>query len=165
MLINHSGRPTDDEFEYIVNTYSNMLFKLCFTILCNNADAEDAVEDTFFKYMTKSPCFQDEEHTKAWLIRVATNLCKDIHRFNKKRDYINFDDLLNYGKTEENHEILEAVMSLPAKYKTVIHLFYIEEYKTDEISKILSISPSAVRKRLQYARDKLKFQYEKERLI
>ena len=158
---NHSGRPTDDEIEHIVNAYSNMLFKLCFTMLCNNADAEDAVGNTFLKYITKSPCFQSEEHTKAWLIRVATNICKDMYRFNKKRDYLSFDDLFNYSNTEENHELLEAAMNLPVKYKTVIHLFYIEGYKTDEISKILSISSSAVRKRLQYAREKLKFQYEK----
>jgi len=160
-MTNHSGRSTDSEIECIVNTYSNTLFKLCFTILCNNADAEDAVEDTFLKYITKSPYFQDEEHTKAWLIRVATNTCKDMYRFNKKREHINFDDLFNYSKTEGSNEILEEVMNLPVKYKTVIHLFYIEGYKTDEISEILSTSSSAVRKRLQYAREKLKFQYEK----
>ena len=162
---NHFGRPTDDSVEYIVNTYSNMLFKLCFTILCNNADAEDAVANTFLKYITKSPCFQNEEHTKAWLIKTATNTCKDMYRFNKKRNHINFDDLSNYSKTEESTEMLEEVMSLPEKYKTVIHLFYIEGYSTDEISKILSISSLAVRKRLQYAREKLKFQYEKGDLI
>jgi len=160
-LTNHLGRTADDEIEYIVNTYSNMLFKLCFTILCNNADAEDAVCDTFLKYITKSPHFDDNEHKKAWLIRVATNICKDMRRFNKKRDYLSFDDLFNYGKTDENNELMEEVMRLPLKYRTVIHLFYIEGYKTDEIAKILSVSPSAVRKRLQYAREKLKFQYEK----
>jgi RNA polymerase sigma factor, sigma-70 family len=69
--------------------------------------------------------------------------------------------LFNYSKTEESSEILEEVMSLPVKYRTVIHLFYIEGYKTDEISDILSISSSTVRKRLQYAREKLRFQYEK----
>ena len=164
-MTNHSGRPTDDETECIVNTYSNMLFRLCFTVLRNNADAEDAVEDTFLKYITKSPCFRNEEHTKAWLIRVATNICKDMYRFNKKRDYISFDDLFNYSKAEENNELLEEVMNLPVKYKTVIYLFYIEGYKTDEIAEILSISSPAVRKRLQYAREKLKFQYEKGDLI
>ena len=160
-MTNHSGRPTDDKIECVVNTYSNMLFKLCFTMLGNNADAEDAVGNTFLKYITKSPYFQSEEHTKAWLIRIATNICKDMYRFNKKRDYLSFDDLFNYCKTEEICEILEEVMSLPEKYKTVIHLFYIEGYKTDEIAKILSISSSAVRKRLQYAREKLKFEYGK----
>lgn len=155
-------RPTDDEIERIVDKYSNMLFRLCFTILCNNVDTEDAVSDTFLKYITKSPNFHEEEHTKAWLIRVATNICKDMHRFNKKHNYINLDVLCNYCKTEEDNGILEEVMRLPEKYKIVVHLFYIEGYRTEEISKILSISPSAVRKRLQYGRDKLKFQYDYE---
>ena len=160
----HSGRSTDDDIESVVNRYSNLLFKLCFTMLCSNADAEDAVSDTFVKYITKAPCFQDEEHTKAWLIRVAANTCNDIHRFRKRHSHINLDDLHNYSKTEENSGILEAVMQLPAKYKTVIHLFYIEGYRTEEIAGILSLSPSAVRKRLQYARGKLNFEYEKEKL-
>ena len=156
----HSAQTTDSGIEYIVHTYSNMLFKLCFSMLCNNADAEDAVEDTFVKYITKNPQLQDEEHTKAWLIRVATNVCKDLYRFNKRRDHLNIDDIQNYCKTEEHSEILEAVMSLPEKFRIIIHLFYIEGYKTDEIARILSISPSAVRKRLQYARNELRFQYQ-----
>lgn len=162
---NHSERLSNDEIEYIVDKYSNMLFRLCFTILCNNADTEDAVSDTFLKFITKSPCFHDEEHTKAWLIRVATNICKDMRRFNKKHNYIKLDDLCDYCKTEEENEILEEVMCLPEKYRVVIHLFYIEGYKTEEISEILSISPATVRKRLQYGRVKLKFQYDNERTI
>lgn len=164
----HSVRPTDDEIENTVDKYSNMLFKLCFTILCNNADAEDAVSDTFVKYISLLPKFNDEEHKKAWFIRVATNICNDIHRFNKRHNYVNIDDLHDYCKdTQENDiSILEEVMNLPIKYKTVMHLFYIEGYKTDEISEILSISPSAVRKRLQYARNMLKTESErKENLI
>lgn len=64
---NQSVRPTDDEIENTVNTYYNMLFKLCFTNLGNIADAEDAVSDTILKYMTKSPPFNDDEHCRAWL--------------------------------------------------------------------------------------------------
>lgn len=162
----HSVRPTDDEIENAVEKYSNMLFKLCFTILCNNADAEDAVSDTFYKYITLSPDFNDEEHKKAWLIRVATNICNDMYRSRKRHNLMNFDDLYDYCDDEHESDIsiLEEVMRLPAKYKTVVHLFYIEGYKTEEISKILSISSSAVRKRLQYARDMLKMEYkERER--
>ncbi len=158
-----SVRPTDDEIENTVEKYANMLFKLCFTILCNSADAEDAVSDTFFKYITSSPNFSDEEHKKAWLIRVATNTCNDMHRFNKRHNYINIEDVYDYCETGTDSGIIQEVMSLPVKYKTVIHLFYIEGYKTNEISEILSISPSAVRKRLQYARDMLRMEdyYEK----
>ena len=161
----HSVRPSDDEIERIVNQYSNTLFRLCFTILCNNSDAEDAVSDTFLKFITKSSGFCEEEHEKAWLIKVATNICLDMRRFNKKHQYINFDDLSEYCKTESDNEILEEVLRLPEKYRLVIHLYYIEGYKTEEISKILSISPAAVRKRLQYGREKLKFQYDYERSL
>lgn len=159
----HSVRPTDDEIEKTVQKYANMLFKLCFTILCSNSDAEDAVSETFLKYITKSPCFNGEEHKKAWLIRVAANICNDMHRFYKRHKAINFDDLHDYCDTEADSKIIEEVMCLPVKYKTVIHLFYIEGYKTDEISKILSISPAAVRKRLQYGRDMLRMEYGKDR--
>lgn len=154
-----SVRPTDEEIEMMVNRYSNMLFKLCFTVLGNKTDAEDAVSDTFFRYITKAPKFSSDEHIKAWLIRVAANICKDMHRFYKVHDYINLDDISESCKTDEDCGIIEEVMRLPSKYKTVIHLFYIEGYKTEEIAKILSISPSAVRKRLQYGREKLKMEY------
>lgn len=157
-----SDRPADDEIEEAVNIYANMLFKLCFTMLCNTADAEDAVSDTFFKLITKSPDFRDEEHRKAWLIRVATNICNDIGRFHKKHCYVNLEDLYDYAETEADYDILKEVLNLPTKYKTVLYLFYMEGYKTEEISKILSISSAAVRKRLQYGRDMLKMEYRKE---
>lgn len=158
----HSVRPTDEEIENTVNKYADMLLKLCFTILCSNADAEDAVSETFFKYITKAPAFSSEEHKKAWLLRVATNVCKDMHRFRQRHNHINLDDIYDYCDSKPDSEILADVMRLPVKHKTVLHLFYIEGYKTEEISKILSISPAAVRKRLQYARDMLRMEYEKE---
>lgn len=163
--MNHSVRPTDDEVQDVVNTYSDMLFRLCFTMLGNNADAEDAVSETFLRYITKAPFFHGEAHKKAWLIRVATNICNDMHRFHRRHDYINFDDISGYCSTETESSVLEAVMRLSAKYKSVILLFYIEGYRTEEIAEILSISPSAVRKRLQYGRNLLKLEYGKENIV
>ena len=153
---------TDDEIEKAVHLYANRLFKLCFLLLGNHADAEDAVSDTFYRYITKSPNFQEEEHRKAWLFKVAKNICQDVHRLRKRNQPIHVDDLSNYCTDEKDILFLEEIMSFPAKYKTVLHLFYIEGYKTNEIAQILSISSSAVRKRLQYAREKLKLDYGKE---
>ena len=154
-------RPTDDEIEHTVKIYSNSLFKLCFTLLCNRCDAEDAVSDTFFKYITKSPVFRDAEHQKAWPLHVAVNTCKDMKKFRFKHETINFDDIHNIAQTEPERNILDEVLHLPDKYKKVIHLHYIEGYQTKEIAEILSISPAAARKRLQYARDLLKLEYGK----
>lgn len=155
-------RPTDDEITNTVKSYSNMLFKLCFTILCNRSDAEDAVSDTFCRYISKAPVFKDEEHKKAWLIRVASNICKDKHRFNMRHSYVNLDDIQEFCASEPERGVLEEVLRLPEKYKTVIHLFYVEGYKTREISEMLGISDAAVRKRLQYGRELLRIEHRKE---
>lgn len=129
-------------------------------ILGNEQDAEDAIQNTFYKYINKSPKFKDSEHEKAWLIRVATNCCKDILRFTFKHRHLNLDEIAD-SHTNSNIEsikILEMVMNLPTKYKMPIYLYYFENYKTGEIAEILSISPSATRKRLQYGREILKIE-------
>jgi RNA polymerase sigma-70 factor (ECF subfamily) len=58
--------------EYAVEKYSQMLFRICYSILNNKHDAEDALQETFLRYMLKAPLFKDSEHEKAWLIKVAT---------------------------------------------------------------------------------------------
>lgn len=162
---NLSYRPNDNETEATVQKYSNMLFKLCFTMLGNNADAEDALSEVFLKYITYQKDFENPEHKKAWLIRVATNVCKNMLRFYKIRRHINIDDVTEYCKSENDVNILTELLSLPEKYRTILHLYYIEGYKTAEIATMLSISPSAARKRLEYGRKKLKIEYEKDVLL
>lgn len=151
----------DEEIENAVNAYSNMLFRLCFTMLGNNQDAEDSVSDVFLKYISEQRDFADEEHRKAWLISVAVNRCRDMLRFYKIRRHLSIDDIAEYCGTNDDFEILSELFSLPEKYRTVIHLHYIEGYKTAEIAKMLNISSAAVRKRLQYGREQLKIEYGK----
>lgn len=163
----HPMRPLSDEqenspIEEIVEVYADMLFRLCFTILRNSEDAEDAVSETLIKYLTKAPVFMEEEHRKAWLLRVASNTCRDMLRAGRYRDHLDLDEIRNYAPHQPESDILEAVFRLPEKYRTVIHLHYIEGYPSAEIAEILSISPAAVRKRLQYGREKLKLEYEKD---
>lgn len=155
-----SKEKPEEEIERIVKTYSNMLFKICFVMLCNEADAEDALQTTILKYLKKAPCFADTEHEKAWLIRVAINNCKDIRKSNIHYAPFDIADIQNYCKEEDSKEILSALFSLPQKYKVVLYLFYIGGYQTKEIASILKITPAAVRKRLQYGRALLKLEYE-----
>jgi len=153
-----------NEVSRAIEDYSNMLFKICIVMLCSEYDAEEAVQETFLRYMTKAPAFNGAEHEKAWLIRVATNICRDMRRFRFRHQHLNIDDLDDYYKTEENSGILEAVMKLPQDYKIVIMLFYIEGYNVEGISRITGISASAVKKRLQRGREKLRLDYRKEYL-
>ena len=155
-------RPKKADVETVVLTYSNMLFKLCFTMLRSHADAEDAVSEVFLKYMTDAPVFLEEAHRKAWLIRVAANRCKDKLRFRKRRNHLPLEKISEYCRTEESIGVVQAVLELPVKYRTVIYLYYVEGYRTEEIAGLLSISPDAVRKRMQVGREKLRIAYGRE---
>ena len=70
-----------NDIRQAVTKYSDMLYRICIVILCNEQDVQDAIQDTFCRYLEKAPDFHDEEHEKAWLIRVATNICRDMVRF------------------------------------------------------------------------------------
>ena len=150
------------DVERIVDTYGNMLFRICLVILCNEKDAEDVVQDTLITYLTKSPTFTDSEHEKAWLITIATNRCKNMRRYNIIRKSLDISDLQLYAKDDENYGVLDLLMKLPTKHKIVLLLHYVEGYKVDEIAKILAITSSAVKKRLQRGRDLLRERYREE---
>ncbi|GKV64347.1 MULTISPECIES: RNA polymerase sigma factor [unclassified Sporosarcina] len=152
----------EPDAERIVDTYGNMLFSICLVILCNEKDAEDAVQDTFITYLTKSPAFNDSEHEKAWLITIATNRCKNMRRYNIIRKHLDINNLQLYSKNDKNHDLLDHLMRLPTKPKVVLLLHYVEGYKVDEIAKILAITTSAVKKRLQRGREILRESYRKE---
>lgn len=154
-----------EDIESTVRAYSDMLFRLCYAILRDTPDAEDAVSDVIVRYITTDKKFVDDEHKKAWLIRVATNVCYDLLRFNKRRNYVNLDEITEYCKTDESISVMTELMSLPIKYRTVIYLYYIEGYKTAEIARIISVSPSAVRKRLQYGRERLRLEFREEEQV
>ena len=148
--------------EYAVEQYSQMLFRVCYNILCNKHDAEDALQETFLKYMLKAPLFRDSDHEKAWLIKVATNISKNMVRFNNRHAAENLDELRGIGISYDDRDIFEMIMHLPSKYKIVLDLYYIEGYKANEIADITDTSPVTVRKRLQYGRMMLKKELERK---
>lgn len=142
--------------EETVTRYSNMLFKICLVILGNEQDAQDAIQDTFYRYLYHQPEFADKEHEKAWLIRVAVNISKDMRRFQQRHPKISMEQLEDYYESPKEGEILEELIRLPYKLKTVIYFHYIEGYQIKEIASMLCISENAVKKRLQRGRQQLK---------
>ena len=155
-------RPTDD-LEKVMNTYGNMLFRLCIVMLENSTDAEDALQEVMLKYYRKSPAFTDEEHRKAWLLTVASNQCKDMLRFRAKHPLTEDTDIYEYKSTySEDSGILDALMTLPEKFKLVLILHYVEEYPVTDIAHMIGKTPSAVKMRLQKGRKLLAEVYRKE---
>lgn len=148
--------------ERAVKKYGNSLFRLCSVMTGNRDDADDALQECFLRYIEKAPDFNDGEHEKAWLIRVATNICKDILRHRKRSSFVSIDEIRNLGTSEDNAQILGMLVSLEEKYRIVIHLHYVEGYKASEISAMLGISEASAKKRLQRGREALRKIYEKE---
>jgi len=152
------------DLETKFNMYGIMLYKICIVMTANESDAEDAVQDTFLKYIRKQPDFECAEHEKAWFIRVAVNVCKDMLRARKWRTAVDIDDIIELARDEpepfEKTEVFEQILALPAKYKTVIYLFYVEGYKVEEIARMTGSSASAVKMRLMRGRGKLKMEME-----
>ena len=152
----------EEEIRNAVLKYSDMLYKICIVILCNEQDVQDAIQDTFCRYMERKPAFRDAEHEKAWLIRVATNICRDMIRFRLRHPKVCIDELADSLTTAapEQRETLEELLELPVKQKMVIYLHYVEGYRIREIADILGISEGAVKMRLRRGREQIRLSWK-----
>ncbi len=153
---------TEEDIEKTFDTYADMIYSLSFIMLRNKSDAEDIVQDTFVKYMRSDKQFESEDHKKAWLIRVSSNLCRDLLRYSSRHRTENIEDLKETTAAPAETEIREALYSLPENIRIVMLLHYVHEYKVREIADILKITQSAVKMRLKKGREILENTYRKE---
>lgn len=148
---------TDDSFINIYKTYRNTVFGIAFNYTKSNADACDIVQDVFIKYLSSKNTFNGDEHIKAWFIRVTINECKKHMMSSWVRRTVSLEDqTIPYDYGHEDLELFEAVMSMPLKYRTPIHLHYYEGYSISEIASLLGAKESTVKVRLLRARKMLK---------
>lgn len=155
----------ENHIKILIDKYSSVLFRICYCILCSKDDAEDAIQDTFLKYLTKAPQFESDEQEKAWLVKVAANTSKNMLMFRLRRNFVPLEESGDIGIEDKDMQTLETIMSLPSKYKLVMTLYYVEGYRVKEISQIVGASEEAVRKRLQKGREILRKEIERCELI
>lgn len=127
------------EVNRAIERYSDTVQRICLVYLKNRADTEDVFQNVFLKYCLSSVDFESEEHEKAWIIRVTVNACKDwLKSFFRSRT-VPLDEIAQRAAScsQENSDMLEAVLSLPAKYRDVVYLHYYEDYTAPQIGKIL----------------------------
>lgn len=151
----------ETDCQQVVQQYTPRLYRLALSYCRNPADAEDIVQEVFLKYLRSAPAFQTEEQRRAWLLKVTANACRDLLRSPWRRKSCSLEDIAEPAVfMEEESQLLSAVLSLGAKYRAVVHLYYYEDYSVAQIARILGISESAVRMRLLRARQKLKAELE-----
>lgn len=152
---------TDEIYIKAVKLYADSLFKIAYSVCKNKDDAEDAVQQTFLNFYNCNRTFENDEHIKNYLVKITVNNCKHmfLSPWHKKvvlfDEYCN-DDYYTIDNMDEHFEVYNAVMSLPEKYRIVVHLYYFEDYNVKEIANIISEKETTIQTRLMRARNKLK---------
>lgn len=146
-------------YDQVVQKYLGSVYSVCVMHLQNYADAEDCSQNVFVNLFNKSPDFLDENHLKAWLIRVAINECK-MH-INKYSRLVSLDSVKTekIEFSEEKYDISWALMKTPQKYRDVLYLHYCEKYKIKEIAQILNIKENSIKTLLKKGREILRTIY------
>lgn len=160
-----NGAGDNREIEALIDRQGDRVIRTAFMYLKNYSDAEDVFHMTFEKYLISRPEFESEEHEKAWFLRVAVNICKNLLSSGWKKKVI-YDEAIiknisehigadDAGTSENNEAVLRAVLELPQKLSVTVQLFYYEEYSVAQIAQILDISVGNVTTRLNRARKRL----------
>lgn len=137
---------SEQEVNRAIEQYADTVRRLCMIHLKNYHDTEDIFQNVFLKYVLSSVIFENEEHERAWLIRVTINACRDFFKDFFRSHTVPMEELLGQAIewTPDNNEVLEAVLSLPAKYRDVVYLYYYEGYSAVEIARILKKNQNTV---------------------
>ena len=139
----------------LARAYAPAIYRLAYARTGSRADAEDIMQEVFVRLLRAGPDFADRAHARAWLLRVAANCANDWFRAPWRRREGPLTDSLPAPEHEDGG-VVEAVLALPAKYRTAVHLYYYEELSVAEIARILGKSKGAVKSRLFRARAMLR---------
>lgn len=147
---------TNEEILAAYDRHADTVYRIAYAFLKNRADAEDAVQNTFVKLLSKRAVpFETAEHEKAFLIVTVSNLCRnELKRYRRRMASLPEQDLP--AQEPASQTLLQAVLSLPERHKLAVYLYYYEGYRTDEIAQMLHKPASTIRNHLSEARQLLK---------
>lgn len=145
----------DAPADMVIRHYADMVYRLAFARSGSRYDAEEIFQEVFLRYVKKKPVFWEEEHRKAWFLRVTVNCCKKLQNSAWRRRTQELDENIVF-ETQEEINLYRELQRLPAKYREVIHLFYYEDMTLEEISRMLKRKNSTVRTQLTRARAMLR---------
>ena len=141
--------------EAVVKKYADMVYRLALVRTGNSWDADEVFQEVFLRYFRKKPVFADENHRKAWLLKVTVNCSKKLQLSLWQKHFVRMDESIPFTEKEDIN-LFTYICRLPQKYRDVIHLFYYEDMSCDEIAQLLGRKPSTVRTQLTRARAMLK---------
>ena len=153
----------EQRWNYLVEEYQTMLYRIAFANMRNRADAEDAVQEAFLRYMKDEKPILNKEHEKAWLIRTTIHICMDVLKSSWHRKTVPLEESLMTESRAvylpyqiRDDSTLEAVLKLPVHYRNPIYLFYYEDYSIHEIAGVLNEKEGTIKTRLRRGREEVR---------
>ncbi len=155
-------------YEEAVALHSDTVTRLLLLRCRQTADAEDCYQEVFLKLLTAKGPFRDQEHIKAWLIRVTLHEAVNLHRqfWHRKVGLLGESPFPPEAVAPESStwEVLETLRTLPGHQRDVLYLHCVEGYSVEETATILGLRPGTVKSRLSRARAALRKQLQEEPL-
>ena len=145
--------------ETVVRTYADMVYKIAYRYVADPTDVDDVFSETFLTYFKKERVFHDEEHRKAWLIRVTINCAKDLLRGKSSWEELNETIVGEESSalgSEEQLDLYTALRQLRLEYREVICLHYLEGLSVQDISAVLGRNENTVKTHLARGRERLR---------
>lgn len=150
-----------ERFQRAAERYKDTIFRIALNYCKNPADADDITQNVLIRCYKSTKAFDSEEHLRNWLIRVAINeskrwLSSPYRAFLANTVELDQARLAQYDLEPEESRLYQALMSLPAKYRVVLYMYYYEEYSAVQIAQIVGVRASTVTTRLSRGRARLK---------
>ena len=155
---------TEEQRTQIVNRWGDMVYRLALARTANVSDAEDVFQEVFLRYFRHEDKFHNDEYRKAWLIRCTVNRAKSLTASPWRRRIVPLETAEEVGVEDDYREVYSAVLSLPGKYRAVIHLHYFEGLSVSEIARMLQVAEGTVKSQLSRGRALLRDMLEEVEL-
>ena len=156
---------TREQLGNLVLASEDLMYHVAKTLLYNDADCSDAIQETIVKAFSKVHTLKEDVHAKTWMIRILINECYGILRRNQRLEIWGGEEFEQSGniqmsnelfQKEQYSELYEALSRLPEEMRLTVTLYYLEGYHVKEIADILDTTESTVKNRLLGARNRLK---------
>lgn len=146
------------EYQRRIGECVPVLYRVARSILNNEHDCADAVQEAVFQGWVKRGQLRDLASFKTWITRITVNECRNLQRRamkQKKAVEASIDELRQPEGKSEDLDLQAALSELPDKYRLPIVLYYMEDYPTKTIAGILEIPEGRLRERMRTARKML----------
>ena len=166
-LLNKARRGDDEAFATLVEVYQRPVYNLCYRMLGNKRDAEDAAQETFIRAYKAIHRYDPKRKFSTWLLTIASNYCIDQYR-RRKLPTFSYDSLpvpeISDKKKgmeswmiddEEQESVKGLLEKLKPKDRSAVIMRYWYDFSYEEIAEALSLSISAVKSRLHRSRKDL----------